>query len=100
MTSEPKTTESNPGAAVVTVSGPMTSEQKPAKPKKPPAAVVTVVAKQASRWRIGRQFGPVPVDIPAAELSEDDLARLRADPLLVVLAGSDALTAEVAHPQK
>lgn len=64
------------------------------------APVIRVKALQPSRWRAGRQFGPVPVDIPAAELSEDDLARLRADPLLVVTAGSDALTAEVAHPQK
>jgi hypothetical protein len=64
------------------------------------ASVVRVTARQPSRWRAGRNFGPVPVDIPAAELSEDDLARLRADPLLVVVADSDAQTAEVAHPQK
>jgi hypothetical protein len=51
---------------------------------------VSVVAKQASRWRIGRQFGPTPVEIPLDELDEGELARLKADPLLVVTAGSAA----------
>ena len=89
MTSEQKTATSEQQTAT-SEQKTATSEQKTAKPKNRPPAVVTVVAKQASRWRIGRQFGPVPVDIPAAELSEDDLARLHADPLLVVTAGSDA----------
>jgi hypothetical protein len=64
------------------------------------AQVIRVKALQPSRWRAGRQFGPVPVDIPAAGLSEDDLARLNADPLLVVTAGSDALTAEAVTSQE
>ena len=52
--------------------------------------VVRVVAKQPSRWRIGRKFGPEPVDIDAGELTEDDIRRLEDDPLLVVTAGSEA----------
>lgn len=79
---------------------PSTESTDKAAPTAAAAAVIRVTALQPSRWRAGRQFGPGPVDIPAAELSEDDLARLRADPLLVVTAGSDAVTAEVVTPQK
>lgn len=64
----------------------------PPKAEKPKRdkGVIRVVATQSSRWRIGRQFGPEPVEIAAEELSEDDLARLKADPLLVVTASSGA----------
>lgn len=68
------------------------------KPPAPPTAdkpkrgkgVIRVIATQASRWRIGRQFGPEPIEIAADELSEDEIARLKADPLLVVTASSGA----------
>jgi hypothetical protein len=46
--------------------------------------VVVVVAKQPSRWRIGRRFGAEPVEIDAAELDEAQIAALLADPVLVV----------------
>lgn len=49
-----------------------------------PAPTVVVTAVQASRWRIGRQFGCEPVAIPAEDLSEDEFAALKADPMLTV----------------
>ena len=49
-------------------------------------ATVTVVGPAKGRWRAGRPFGPVPVAIPAAELTDDELEALRADPELVVSA--------------
>jgi hypothetical protein len=82
MSDDTTKTETKPDAAKEA------KAEKPARAKAP--AVVTVVAKQPSRWRIGRQFGPTPVEIPLDQLSEDELARLNADPLLVVTAGSAA----------
>jgi hypothetical protein len=58
-----------------------------AKPKANPETekrVVVVVAKQPSRWRIGRRFGAEPVEINADELDETQIAALLADPMLVV----------------
>lgn len=52
--------------------------------------VVRVVAKQPTRWRIGRKFGPEPVEIDLDELTEQDIRRLEDDPLLDVTAGSEA----------
>ena len=49
-------------------------------------ATVTVVGPARGRWRAGRQFGPVPVAIPAEELTDEELEALRADPELVVSA--------------
>ena len=49
-----------------------------------PAPTVVVTALQPSRWRIGRKFGAEPVAIPAEDLSEDEYAALKADPLLTV----------------
>jgi len=43
-----------------------------------------VTGPAKGRWRAGRKFGPEPVDIPVAELTEDDLAKLEGDPELVV----------------
>lgn len=43
-----------------------------------------VRALQAIRWRIGRQFGPEPVDIEIADLTSAENAALVADPLLSV----------------
>lgn len=39
---------------------------------------------QASRYRIGRQFGPEAVEIPAGDIDQDGLAALLSDPLLAV----------------
>lgn len=49
-----------------------------------PEPTVVVTALQPSRWRIGRHFGAEPVSIPAEELSEDEFAALKADPLLSI----------------
>ncbi len=46
--------------------------------------VLRVVGPAKGRWRAGRKFGPEPVEIPVAELTEDDLAKLEGDPELTV----------------
>lgn len=55
---------------------------------KPPAPMVghvlRVVGPAKGRWRAGRKFGPEPVEIPVAELSLEDMAKLATDPELVV----------------
>lgn len=48
------------------------------------AHVLRVTGPAKGRWRAGRKFGPEPVDIPVAELTEDDLAKLEGDPELTV----------------
>lgn len=45
--------------------------------------VVTGPAK--GRWRAGRHFGPEPVVIPAAELTEDEARLIADDPLLTIV---------------
>jgi len=67
----------------VTKPAPPSAEKPKAKADKV-RRVVRVVAKQPSRWRIGRKFGPEPVEIDADELTEEDIRRLEDDPLLVV----------------
>jgi hypothetical protein len=52
------------------------------KPKNAPA--LSVVSPGGAFRRAGRQFGPVPTLIPLSELSKDQIAALRAEPLLVV----------------
>lgn len=44
-----------------------------------------VVAKTNSFWRCGRQFGPAPTIIPISELTKDELARLKAETMLVAV---------------
>lgn len=46
--------------------------------------VLRVVGPAKGRWRAGRKFGPEPVEIPVAELTEQDLAKLEGDPELTV----------------
>lgn len=41
-------------------------------------------AARAAFWRAGRQFGPAPVVVDVAELSDEQLAAVRAEPRLVV----------------
>ncbi len=47
--------------------------------------VLRVSGPAKGRWRAGRHFGPDAVDIPVADLSEDEIARLKADPELIVV---------------
>jgi hypothetical protein len=71
------------GAAPV----PAAAAAAPVEPK-PPArpsrgvAVVSVKGPAKGRWRAGRHFGPEPVEIPVDDLSDVDIARLKADPEL------------------
>lgn len=46
--------------------------------------VLRVTGPAKGRWRAGRKFGPEPVEIPVAELTEEDLAKLEGDPELTV----------------
>lgn len=46
--------------------------------------VLRVKGPAKGRWRAGRHFGPEPVDIPAADLTEDEIARLHGDAQLTV----------------
>jgi hypothetical protein len=60
---------------------------------KPPVAtgfVLRVKGPAKGRWRAGRHFGPEPVDIPAADLAEEQIALLNADPELTVLVLGEA----------
>lgn len=53
---------------------------KAAKATKP--AAVSVKGPAKGRWRIGRHFTPEAVEIPLADLDEDQIERLKADPEL------------------
>lgn len=58
----------------------------PAEPTTPPGlSVIEVHGPARGRWRAGRHFGPEPVVLDLAALSEAELALIRADPLLVVV---------------
>lgn len=51
----------------------------------PPAAVMLVVTgPRKGRWRAGRHFGPEPVTLVAADLTEAERAQLMDDPVLTV----------------
>ena len=50
-----------------------------------PVAIVTVKGPEKGRWRIGRYFGPAPVEIPLADLSADDVEALKADAELLCI---------------
>ena len=56
-------------------------------------AMVTVVALQDQRCRAGRIFSREAQDIPVGELTEDELAALRADPFLYVTESEVAVAA-------
>lgn len=49
-----------------------------------PGAALTITGPKRGRWRAGRHFGPQPVTIPLADLTEAEIAALRADPALTV----------------
>jgi hypothetical protein len=48
----------------------------------PPGEVLIVTGPKKGRWRIGRRFGPEPVEIPLADLTEAQALALRDDPKL------------------
>ena len=52
-----------------------------------PIPVLRVVGPEKGRRRIGRRFGPEPVDVPLADLSEEDVEQLKGDRSLIVSAG-------------
>lgn len=45
---------------------------------------LVVIGPRRGRRRAGRQFGPEPVTIPLAELSDDEIAAIKGDPALTV----------------
>lgn len=47
-----------------------------------PSLIIT--GPKRGRWRAGRHFGPQAVTIPVADLTETEIAALRADPVLTV----------------
>ena len=55
---------------------------------------VTISARQESRWRCGVEHTPAAVSYEAGHWTDDQLAQLRADPLLVVVDGAGAAAAE------
>ncbi len=64
----------------------MTTKTAKTEPDAPqPEAVVRVIGPALGRWRIARKFGPEATEIPLAELTEDQIAALKADPLLTVV---------------
>lgn len=48
--------------------------------------ILLVKGPAKGRWRAGRKFGPEPVEILAAELTEEDMQKLMTDPELTVTA--------------
>ncbi|MEJ0012797.1 MAG: hypothetical protein WDM94_09265 [Bauldia sp.] len=46
-------------------------------------AVLVVKAKQDSRWRAGRNFGRMPVELNAADLTDAEIAAIEGDPVLI-----------------
>lgn len=64
------------------------AQDKPVEGQKAPEAktepVVIVTGPKKGRWRLKRHFTKTPVTIVMADLSEDDLAALQADPKLHV----------------
>lgn len=56
----------------------------PVPPADPSGGTLIVRGPKRGRWRIGRFFGPEGVEIAPGALSEDEMARLVADPRLSV----------------
>lgn len=57
-----------------------------AKPKSPPdaATALSVTARRDGFRRAGRAWSVQPTTVPLAELSDDQVAQLRAEPMLTV----------------
>jgi hypothetical protein len=59
--------------------------RKPQTPAAGPAdRGLQIVSRPASFWRCGRQFSAEPTVIALSELSEDEVATLKAEPMLAV----------------
>lgn len=50
----------------------------------PEPVMITVTGPKRGRWRAGRHFTAEPVQIPVADLTEEDIAALVGDPRLSV----------------
>lgn len=50
----------------------------------PEPVMITITGPKRGRWRAGRHFTPAPVQIPLADLSDDEIEMLRDDPKLSV----------------
>jgi len=72
------------GAAPVSDPDPAAAPEPEPEADQGPMASIKTKRGVKSRWRAGRQFGPEPVEIPLADLDEDQLEALEADPSLVV----------------
>lgn len=53
-------------------------------PAIPEGDLVTVTGPRQGRWRAGRRWTSEPVTMPLADLSDDEMAALQADPTLTV----------------
>ncbi|MBW6506160.1 MAG: hypothetical protein K0B00_05335 [Rhodobacteraceae bacterium] len=53
-------------------------------PRDLPEVFLTITGPKRGRRRAGRQFGPEPVQIAAADLSEAEIRALKADPTLKI----------------
>ncbi|MFN3971249.1 MAG: hypothetical protein ACK4L4_07750 [Gemmobacter sp.] len=82
-----------PPADTATEIAPLPADEQPPADEELPAIeplnersgfVLRVRALQPSRWRIGRQFGPEPVEIAAADLTEAEIMALMQDTALTV----------------
>lgn len=54
------------------------------KPTAGPVAMLRVRCKHAGFWRAGRKWHTDPVDVPASDFTEEQLAQLKAEPELLV----------------
>lgn len=53
-------------------------------PDAPAGPALIITGPKRGRWRAGRHFGPQAVTIPLTDLTEAEIAALRADPALTV----------------
>jgi hypothetical protein len=84
----PETTGAE-AALAATVAAPVDPDPE-VKPMVASGFVLRVKGPAKGRWRAGRHFGPEPVDLPAADLTEDQIALLNGDPELTVLVLDEA----------
>lgn len=54
------------------------------KPPAGPVVMLRVRCKHAGFWRAGRKWHADPVDVPASDFTEEQLAQLKAEPELLV----------------
>ncbi|MCU0826651.1 MAG: hypothetical protein MUE52_04430 [Tabrizicola sp.] len=74
-----------PGASPEDAKDPDGNPPSPDAPR-PTGFVLRVKGPATGRWRIGRHFTPEIVDIPAEDLTHEEIAALNSDPQLTVLA--------------